>query len=255
MLVYFLGDSLAAQNIGGFKKGVGLTKRPCKMCDVYNTEMSTGHYENNFTLRNEETHKDRCDLLDTLNKEEKLYWSAEYGINERSVLAEIPEFQVTKCILQDPMHLLLEGVDRLVIKLILHTVVVHEKYFKLEDLNVAISNFAYSSSQMLDKPQEIINDELQPSSSMRQSAASMLTLMQCLPFMIGHYIPDNNLPWLNFIRLLQINLLSFSPVVSYKTASTLADLIALHNKTFVELYPEPSFIPKLYYLIHLPGSC
>lgn len=126
----------------------------------------------------------------------------------------------------------------------MHTFVVHEKYFQLEDLNVAISNFAYSSSQMLDKPQEITNDELQPNSSMRQSAASMLTLMQCLPFMIGHYIPDNNLPWLNFIRLLQINLLSFSPVVSYKTASTLADLIALLNKTFVELFQSNPLYPN-----------
>lgn len=42
-----------------------------------------------------------------------------------------------------------------------------------------------------------------------------------------------------------------SPIATSTTVQTLEIVIARHNNAYQELYPNASYIPKLYYLIHL----
>jgi hypothetical protein len=152
------------------------------------------------------------------------------------------------------MHVLLEGVNKLCIKLLLHRFIFVDHLFNLADLNTAILNFGYSTNDALDKPKTIEESELQSDGSLVQSAAAMSVLTTLLPFMIGQFVTEGNERWINFIRLHQINMLCFSPNVSHKTVASLRALVATHNKAFVELYPDCSFIPKLHYLTHLPDQ-
>lgn len=35
-----LGDTLAAQLLGGFKEGVGMAEKPCRTCEITHTQLS-----------------------------------------------------------------------------------------------------------------------------------------------------------------------------------------------------------------------
>ena len=251
-LAFFLGDTPAAQAAGGFKVGVGSAKKPCRTCDTGANSLKECVFDGDCAERDEQEHRDRCESLENLSKDAKLFCSKEYGINGKSFLYSVPELKITQCILHDPMHVLLEGIDRLELRRLLVYLIQEKKYFSLAYLNSVIYNFNYTSSEAKDTPQRIESKDFHPGSNLHQSAASMKNLIVLLPFMVGHMVPDDNQHWLNFIRLQQINLLCFSPVASERTYNSLVQLIGDHHKCFVILYPEQSFTPKLHYLIHFP---
>lgn len=253
MLVYVTADTLAAQAIGGFKEGVGSAKKPCRVCEISSDEIAIYHRENLVRLRDELEHRDRCDILANLSKQAQIYWSKEYGVVKRTFLHDIPGFAITRCIVNDPMHVLLEGIDKVEVALLLRYLIKEAKLFDFDTLNAAIRNYAYSDHEAGDKPQEIRAQELE-GVCLRQTAASMKVLMFTLPYLIGKFIPRDNQHWLNFILLLQINILCFSTVVSQRSCNVLEELIYQHNKAFVSLYPDQTFIPKLHYLIHFPSQ-
>ena len=82
--------------------------------------------------------------------------SVTYGISEKSVLNEIEHFHVANqsCLPQYLMHLLLEGVAPIELKLLLKAFV-REKVFSLETLNERIHEFDYGYHDNKDKPSEI----------------------------------------------------------------------------------------------------
>lgn len=252
LLVFYMGDTPAAQAAGGFKEGVGGAHKPCRTCDIEANSLKDCCFPSECPDRDELEHRDRCETLESLSRDSKLHWSKEYGINGKSFLYSVPMFQLTKCILHDPMHVILEGVDRLEVRLLLTHLTQTKKYFSLADLGSIIDNFNYSSSQANDKPQKIQAKDLQAGSTLRQSAASMKNLVLLLPFMIGHLIAEDDLNWGNFLRLQQINSLCFSPVASERTYNSLMQLIGEHHKSFKQLYPDQSFTPKLHYMVHFP---
>jgi hypothetical protein len=252
LLAYVVGDTLAAQMLGGFKEGVGTATKPCRTCEISHNQLPDSRLDNSFVRRDEQEHRDRCTSLNGLSKKARAYWSQEYGINSKSLLLDIPGFSITKGILHDPMHVLLEGVDRVSVKLLLYQLIMVDRLLTLEDLNTAITNFSYSCTDALDKPRIIEKENILPNGSMTQSAASMRVLMYQLPYLIGAFVPHDSEHWMNFIRLLQINILTFSPCVSLKTICSLRALIATHNRYFCNLYPNATFIPKLHYLTHFP---
>lgn len=82
-----------------------MAKIPCRTCNFTSDELETQLSEHQATFN------DQCDALehlDNVSKGTRKYWSKEYGVTKRSMLASIPDFEVTKCILHDPMHVLLE---------------------------------------------------------------------------------------------------------------------------------------------------
>ena len=189
-----------------------------------------------------------------MSKQAKSYWSREYGILKRTFLHDIPGFSITRCIVNDPMHVLLEGIDIVELVLLLRVFINKMKFFSLESLNASIRNFLYDEHDARVKPQEIRALQLENVSTLRQTAASMKILMFILPLLISEHIPQDEEHWKNCLRLLQINILCFSSVVSQRCCTVLEDLIFQHNTNFIRLYPNQSFIPKLHYMIHLPSQ-
>lgn len=101
--------------------------------------------------------------------------------------------------------ILLEGADRLSLKVLLSRFIITDKYFSLDTLNTAINNCSYSSTDELDKPRMVEKGDILPSGSLSQSAASMRVLMYGLPFLIGEFVPEGNehrLISLSFCRLI-----------------------------------------------------
>ena len=142
------------------------------------------------------------------------------------------------------MHVLLEGIARTEVKVLLNVCIKHKKYFTLNELNSRITNFEYSAVEARDNPQIFGAKSLEAGAVLCQSAASMETLLTLLPCLIGDKVPRTDKHWKNFIRFLQIVLLSLSAVASVKIVQCLEQLIAAHNTAFIDLYPDESFTPK-----------
>lgn len=253
-LCYVLADTLAAHSLGGFKEGVGGAIKPCRTCEVAKKDLVNVHSADMCHLRDEMEHRDRVEMLTAISKQAKQFWSKEWGITGSTVLSTVPDFKVTKALLHDPMHDILEGIARYELRAMLHLFIVSRKFFSLAELNSRMQNFEYDYSERKDKPQLLDKQSLEPGSTLGQSAASMKNLLTLLPCLIGDKVPRGDLHWVNFLRLLQIMLLTVSPIVSHRTVQTLEMLIAVHNAEFCRLYPDESFRPKMHYLIHYPDQ-
>ena len=252
-LLMVTADTLAAQWIGGFKEGVGGAFKFCWNCEVTPDTKTASFIHEGFEERDVDEHLARCDLLETLPQNERKYWSKQYGINSRSVLMEIEGFTITSCLVQDPMHLLLEGVVPYEVKLMLKEFIETEGYFTLDTLNDSIQHCPYTAEEMRDKPTTIDRHVLMSNDSkLKQTAEQMKVLLTCLPMIIGHLVPIEEPKWKTLLLLIKIVLVAFSPVASLDLANNLKALIATHHRQFLDNYPTASFIPKLHYLVHLP---
>ena len=66
-------------------------------------------------------HLHQCGYIELhgVGKNERKQYSKEYGINRRSILCDLPYFDVTTQLPQDVMHVVFEGLYHLQIKLFL----------------------------------------------------------------------------------------------------------------------------------------
>ena len=251
MLAVVIVDTPAAHMLGVFKEGVAFAEKPCRRCDIGRSELSEVHVAQENLLQNETEHRDRWDMMSEITNEARKYWSKQYGITSKSILLDVPGFQVTKCILQDPMHVLLEGVLKHEFQCLLRTLIKKHKGL-LKRLNAHIQQFEYSVHEKRDKPQVVDAKQLEIGATLSQSAAEMKTLVCVLPFLMEDLISEDDEHWLNFVRLLHITHLSLSPIASSSTVITLKCLIAVHSQEFLRLYPGESFPPKMHYMLHFP---
>lgn len=140
LVLYYTGNTLAAQAAGGFKEGVGFAHKPCRTCQVKHDNWSESWLDEKFKKRTLFEHNERVLYLDPTDH---AFWSKEYGVNGPRMLSDIPGFDVTSCLLHDPMHVLREGVHGLVLKLLLSYLISDQHYFTLSTLNLAITYFSY----------------------------------------------------------------------------------------------------------------
>jgi len=252
-LVAFVGDTPAANLIGGFKEGVGFARKICRTCEANKDQTSILLTDSNCILRDDAEHQRRCSLLESsLTAHAKKYWSKVYGINKSSVLMPVSHFSVTQCFLHDPMHVLFEGVTAMEMKLLLKYLVNCRQYFTIFTLAGCLRELA-SELPSDCRPNPIDSGNLQsPDEKLKQTAHQTWWLSNMLPLAVGDYIASNDAKWINFLRVLQIQQLCMSPVADNGTVSSLRILVARHNSSFDELYPECHVTPKMHYLLHFP---
>ena len=89
------------------------------------------------------------------------------------------------------------------------------------------------------------------------TATQMWCLSRLLPLIIGMSVPEDDAHWDNFLLLLKIVDIVFSPLLSRSDAAYLVFLIDDYLQTFVELYPLCNIIPKQHYMVHAytPMDC
>ena len=253
ILCIVVADTLAAQLLGGFKC-VGQANSPCRSCDVKHRDLKKHVFSCEHLQRDKTEHQDRVNILSELSGPARKYWSKEWGITGGSALLSVPHFDVTKCLLHDPMHILLEGIIRKELRCLLRYIILEKKFITLEALNQIISRFEYTASEAKDKPQAIERNHLEKGTVFSQSAASMKNLVTLLPYMIASKIPVGDPNWKNFLCLLQITILCLSSIISQRTTESLKYNIAQYITRFMILYPAETFTPKLHYLIHFPDQ-
>ena len=122
---------------------------------MYNQQTSLDQCE----LRTPEKHNDYCTMIE--DSENPSFMSTTYGITEQSPLNTLQYYHTCNFGLPpDAMHDLLEGYVKLCTNLLLKQLIEINKYFKLTDLNNAIQNFKYSSSEAKSKSTTITAKEM-----------------------------------------------------------------------------------------------
>lgn len=245
-------DTPAANWLGGFKEGVGFALKACRMCNLESKDMKRNFKPASFPLRNVQEHMLRLENLETLSRDAKTYWSKLWGINYRSCLTSLVHFDICTAVVQDPMHIFLEGILPYEMKLMLYDFIYASKFFKLQFLNSKLKSFSYTYLESNSVPQVVNKTAFQGCGSLKQSSSELYQLCLILPILIGHKIPRGNEKWMNFLRLVQCLLLSTSPYCSDMTPSLLEQLLYDHHMEFFRLYPKASILPKMHYALHLP---
>ncbi|XP_018369457.1 PREDICTED: uncharacterized protein LOC108765282, partial [Trachymyrmex cornetzi] len=143
-LLFVAGDTPASAFMGGFKESVS-AYRPCRTCMTTQNEWRNSFSSENFILREKESHQEYVRVVTEphLNKRTRAFWSRRYGVTNRSALMDIPEFDVTKCVPQDGMHVLAEGVVEVHCRAFLRYCIVEKRIFTIDDLNSKMRNFNF----------------------------------------------------------------------------------------------------------------
>ena len=79
----------------------------------------------------------------------------------------------------------------------------------------------------------------------------MWCLARMLPLIIGDLIPQDDVYWDHYLRLLHIEELLFSPKTTTRLAAYLSVLVREYLESFQDLY-ERRAIPKQHYMVHYP---
>ena len=249
VLIAFLADNLASHAVGGFKKSMSFARHFCRSCLATKEESCCMFTADQFKKRTHEEYEQMCiDIAgDTTGA-----FSTQYGINERSILNDVPGFSVIGGLCHDFFHDLLEGSLNYEFKLLLQHLF-SLKYLSLSQLNERIKSFNYGYSETASKPNEISARCFTAENlKIRLSASEMLLIAQILPFLIKDKVPDSDEEYQCFPKLIEIVQIAYSPTVSDDVVSYLHVIIEEHHIAFITLYPNASFIPKLHYIIHYP---
>lgn len=253
-LFFCAGDTPASAMLGGFKESVA-AYRPCRSCTTTNAEWKLNFRDNCFVPRNSVSHQEHLDIIndETITQVAKEFWQKHYGVNKTSPLINIPYFDVTTCLPQDAMHILIEGPVEILCRVYLQYCIKNLKLFTIDDFNQQLLSFDFKHFKN-NKPAPIQSNHLE--STLHQSAAQLITLAHTLPFLIGEWIiscEDAGLKEHTFcyVQLLQI----LNVCLAYEIDQNSIDLLSLMIESFIcrfnNLYPN-LLIPKFHFLVHIP---
>uniref|UniRef100_A0A1X7VWZ9 Uncharacterized protein n=1 Tax=Amphimedon queenslandica TaxID=400682 RepID=A0A1X7VWZ9_AMPQE len=207
------GDNLSLHLLGGFKS----QSSALRICMATSDEAQTKFLECSFALRTQETYTYYCSFLSGPLCDDA---STTYGILRKSILNESKYFHVADGLVPDIMYDILEGCAPYIVKELVKYLI-SERIVTLQELNDDIT-------------------------------AQMWCLCRLLSPMTGDKIPESDLRWQNFLRLLSIMDLLFAPKVSQDDIAYLSVLIEDHHSSFSQHYPSCNITPKIHYMVHYP---
>ena len=250
-----LADTPASQSLGGYKEGVGGAHCKCRHCVTDWETMQKYFLEEEFLLRDIDLHEQQLsDIENAGSPYLEKHFSKQYGINRRSILSNIKDFDVTKQLPQDIMHVFLEGILSYEIKFLL------KHYFDggvitFDQLDAKLKNFPHGYSNIKDKPAPTKQDDLEftTNSNLGQSAAQMWELSRILPLVLEGITDEDSPHWRCFMSLLEIMGICFSMKISYTAVLNLKRIIKEHLIVFKDTY-RARILPKQHYLVHLPSQ-
>lgn len=129
LLVVFLADNLASNDLGGLKKSFSFAFRSCHSCLATRESYRESFTSDEFELRIDPTHRKQLTMLSGPTAE---HFSKTYGINKRSALLDVKYFSMFGGGLpHNAMHDILEGLAPLEIKLLLNYFITND-FFSLK---------------------------------------------------------------------------------------------------------------------------
>ena len=123
-------------------------------------------------MRTKEEHARHCEYISQfgISRSEKAHYSKVYGINRSSILHELAEFDVTKDLPQDLMHVLLEGVFLLHFEQLLDHIVNVSGLMTISQINSRIVAFPFAYFNV--KPSPLTGCDIQGTQSGKCSYSS-----------------------------------------------------------------------------------
>ena len=239
---------------GGYKVGVGFAFQKCRHCQCQFEAMQEKFYEEDFIARTKEAHERHCHEIENApNDMVKNDLGTSYGINYRSSLCDLHEFDITVQLPQDIMHTLMEGPVQYELRHLLQHYIDNSQ-FTLIQLNAAIANQEYGYSELSDKPGPLKETVFQGNESykLKYNAAQSRLFLRLLPFILSSLIDEDDHYYELLKELIAIVQIIFSPVVSLDTVNLLKVLIAKHLSQFKDKFPHVNIIPKQHYMVHIP---
>jgi len=235
--VLLSADNLGAHSVFGFLESFS-SKKFCRLCE--GDRDCIEWIEAAYTMRTPQSFDAAVASIGSEGYNRSLT-----GIKSACILNEIPSFHVTKNYALDAMHDLLEGVVPFELQLVLPALI-KKKYVSDGDIQSAINNFTYSSSDETSKP------PFTSANNIRVSAAEAWCLIRCLPLILGSKIPRTDPHWEVITLLCEIVDIVFAPRYSEGLCQYLAYLIEEHHTKLQQLFPDIRLLPKHHFLIHYP---
>eukprot|EP00732_Lithocolla_globosa_P000883 Lithocolla_globosa_v1_NODE_348_length_4377_cov_5.707610.p1 type:complete len:846 gc:universal NODE_348_length_4377_cov_5.707610:2769-232(-) len=250
-LISFVGDTLAAHYIGGFKEGVGLSLRKCRCCLATSPDMSNYFFETDFQLRDLATHRDYCE---SLKGPHKLFWSTTYGVKNLSILDEAPYYDLTTMMPQDVSHVMLEGHYSDEMQLFLIYCVSHG-LFSIDEFNTKMAAFPLLPHERADRPSPLSKKTWNHGKKIcKQNASQMWMLSRMLPFLLEDLVPDDDEKWICLKAHTAILHMSMQDEYDWLAIEAINDTVYYHHSLFRLQYPQHSITPKAHYYVHIgPG--
>ena len=152
------------------------------MCNVSSSTISNITKITQIVAQTMSQHIEALNVLESpnLSKLEKKYWSKSMGITERSVLLDISYLKLEECLVQDPMHVLLEGVTQFTLVDLLKKCH-YEKICTIEWISAKLQSFRYSYLDLKNKPCHTDKQVLLNRDKLRQNAACILSMTYIFP--------------------------------------------------------------------------
>ena len=247
-------DTEGQHEWGGYKVGVGFAFQNCRHCQCQFEAMQEKFYEEDFIARTKEAHERHCHEIENApNDMVKNDLGTSYGINYRSSLCDLHEFDITVQLPQDIMHTLMEGAVQYELRHLLQHYIDNSQ-FTLIQLNAAIANQEYGYSELSDKPGPLKETVFRGNESykLKYNAAQSRLFLRLLPFILSSLIDEDDHYYELLKELIAIVQIIFSPVVSLDTVNLLKVLISKHLSQFKDKFPDVNIIPKQHYIFHIP---
>ena len=239
-LVLFSADNLGFNSLFGFFESFTASKF-CRFCECTRAEADATFVESKLKLRTKQTYDTAVNSTDDPAYDPRLT-----GIKRGCVLNNLKHFHVTDNLVVDAMHDILEGIAPFEVALIL-VELNNAKYLTVEDLNMVITFFNYSTADKNSRP-----PTLTALHSLKMSASEMWCFLRNLPLMIGNRVPRDNKYWNLLLMLLDIIDIVFAPRITNELSNFLMHLIDDHHSFFKELFPDKRLLPKHHFLVHYP---
>ena len=244
-------DSLGSSFMGGFKMPGPFSNKPCRMCNVSLSTLRNVTKINQVAERTMTQHLEALNILESpdLSKREKKYWSKSTGINGRSVLLDLHYLKLEECLVQDPMHVLLEGVTQFTLVELLKKCH-QEKIFKIEWVSAKLQSFKYAYIDLKNKPSEIDKQVLLNRDKLRQNAACILSMTYILPIILRTFAPKIGRFYQLFMNICRITTIAFSPFADENTEGELQIQVESFIWGYNKLCRNSSFKPKHHFMLH-----
>ena len=249
------GDTLGQHLWAGFKEGVGVSFQKCRHCHCDFETMQTIFEEDEKTLRTKASYERETDMIkNSVNETVRGAFSLLFGINNKTILTTLPEFDVIKQMPQDVMHTIAEGVLQYEARLVLLHFI-RSNQLTLEQINGAIESHNYGYTETSDKPPPLKETVFTKDGyKLKYNASQARLFMRLLPFYLAPYIDSEDQFYQFLIHLLEIVQITYSPAIKKATIPALKKMIFDHLTQFKQLFPDCNIIPKQHYLIHIPRS-
>ncbi|XP_057308112.1 uncharacterized protein LOC130645999 [Hydractinia symbiolongicarpus] len=187
------GDTEGQHQIGGFKVGVGFAYRKCRFCYALEADVRNNVDPGCVNQRTSSVYMQEFDAIENApNERIKGQLQTTYGLNSRSCLGKLCNFDVTKQFSHDIMHVVLEGVLPYECQLAL-SVLMDQGLFTLDEFNHKLSIFPFTYSDAKSKPEPLKRTVfVMGERKLKFSAENSIIIIKILPFILENFVDTDD---------------------------------------------------------------